>query len=66
MANTTAARLVGTLNEAGVECIFGIVGDSLNGITDVNMHPKRIFSEIRVRHWETSEGQLTLQAYTST
>ena len=34
MTETVATRLVETLAEAGVERIFGIVGDSLNGITD--------------------------------
>ena len=34
MAETVAERLVQTLIEAGVRRVYGIVGDSLNPVTD--------------------------------
>src|SRR5262245_38680929 len=34
MARTVAERLVNTLGEAGVQRVYGIVGDSLNPVTD--------------------------------
>src|SRR6202158_1391737 len=34
MTRTVADQMVETLAAAGVECIYGIVGDSLNGFTD--------------------------------
>ena len=39
---TVAESLVKTLVEAGVKRIYGIVGDSLNGITDAIRREKTI------------------------
>src|SRR4051794_28789520 len=34
MAHTVAQTIVGILAQAGVERVYGVAGDSLNGITD--------------------------------
>jgi pyruvate dehydrogenase (quinone) len=49
--STVAESLVKTLVEAGVKRIYGIVGDSLNGITDAIRREKTI-QWIHVRHEE--------------
>jgi pyruvate dehydrogenase (quinone) len=48
---TTAELTVELLTEAGVERIYGVVGDSLNGITDALRRSKKI-RWIHVRHEE--------------
>ena len=53
MAKKVADLIVGTLAAAGVERIYGITGDSLNGITDSIRRQKRI-RWIHVRHEETA------------
>ena len=64
MADTVAARLVETLNEAGVKRIFGIVGDSLNGITEA-LRRQEAIEWVHVRHEEVAafaaagEAQIT-------
>jgi pyruvate dehydrogenase (quinone) len=50
---TVAEILVRTLDEAGVKRIYGIVGDSLNGITEALRHHKSI-EWIHVRHEEVA------------
>ncbi|WP_243048843.1 ubiquinone-dependent pyruvate dehydrogenase [Dyella sp. RRB7] len=50
---TVAERLVETLEAAGVERIYGLVGDSLNGITDSLRERKRT-QWIPVRHEEVA------------
>ncbi len=50
---TVAESLVKTLVEAGVKRIYGIVGDSLNGITDAIRRDKTI-QWIHVRHEEVA------------
>ena len=50
---TVAERLVETLEAAGVERIYGLVGDSLNGITDSLRQRKRT-QWIAVRHEEVA------------
>ncbi len=50
---TVAEVLVKTLAEAGVKRIYGIVGDSLNGITEALRHHKSI-QWIHVRHEEVA------------
>jgi len=50
---TVAERLVETLEAAGVERIYGLVGDSLNGITDSLRERKRT-QWIAVRHEEVA------------
>jgi pyruvate dehydrogenase (quinone) len=51
--STIAETLVKTLVEAGVKRIYGIVGDSLNGITDAIRREKTI-QWIHVRHEEVA------------
>src|SRR3984893_716917 len=51
--STVAESLVRTLVEAGVKRIYGIVGDSLNGITDAIRREKSI-QWIHVRHEEVA------------
>lgn len=59
-----AEVLVDTLNNAGIKRIYGIVGDSLNGITNALQHYKNI-EWVHVRHEEAAafaagaEAQLT-------
>jgi pyruvate dehydrogenase (quinone) len=47
-----AEVLVDTLNNAGIKRIYGIVGDSLNGITNALQHYKKNIEWIHVRHEE--------------
>src|SRR5271170_208121 len=64
MSKTVAAKLVEILEHAGVKHIHGVVGDSLNGITDELRKSAKI-KWIHVRHEETAafaagaEAQLT-------
>ncbi len=66
MAKTIAEELVDTLTTAGVKRIYGIVGDSLNPVTDALRRRKKI-DWVHVRHEETAafaagaEAQLTGQ-----
>jgi pyruvate dehydrogenase (quinone) len=63
--------LVDTLAAAGVKRVYGLVGDSLNGITD-SMRPRKDLQWVPVRHEETAAfaagaeahltGQLTVCA----
>ena len=50
---TVADRLVQTLHAAGVNRIFGLVGDSLNGITD-SLRGHSDMAWIHVRHEEVA------------
>ncbi len=61
---TVATHMIGALAEAGVTSIYGVVGDSLNSLTEaVRKHPD--IDWIGVRHEETgafaagAEAQLT-------
>jgi pyruvate dehydrogenase (quinone) len=64
MAQTVAEELVETLAQAGVQRIYGLVGDSLNPVTDA-LHRSGKVEWIHVRHEETAafaagaEAQLT-------
>jgi len=64
MAHRVADELVSRLVEAGVERIYGVVGDSLNPVTDA-IHRDGRLQWIHVRHEETAafaagaEAQLT-------
>jgi pyruvate dehydrogenase (quinone) len=66
MAKTIAEELVDTLTTVGVKRIYGIVGDSLNPVTDALRRRKKI-DWVHVRHEETAafaagaEAQLTGQ-----
>jgi len=51
--NKVADLLVGVLEQAGVERIYGVTGDSLNGIADSIRRSKQI-KWIHVRHEETA------------
>src|SRR5213080_4948061 len=58
--------LIETLVAAGVKRVYGLVGDSLNGVTD-SIHPREDLQWVPVRHEETAafaagaEAQLTEQ-----
>lgn len=64
MSRTVAEELVETLAHAGVQRIYGLVGDSLNPVTDA-VHRSGKIDWIHVRHEETAafaagaEAQLT-------
>ena len=64
MTNTVAGRLVETLTQAGVKRIYGIVGDSLNGITEA-LRRQHAIEWMHVRHEEVAafaaagEAQIT-------
>ena len=64
MSRTVAEELVETLAQAGVQRIYGLVGDSLNPFTDA-LHRSGKVEWIHVRHEETAafaagaEAQLT-------
>src|SRR6266550_1757022 len=53
MAKTVAEQFVETLAAAGVKRIYGIVGDSLNGLTDAIRRQGKI-EWIHVRHEEVA------------
>ena len=53
MAMKVADLLVEVLAEAGVQRIYGVVGDSLNGITD-SIRARKDLDWIHVRHEETA------------
>ena len=53
MSKTIADLLVETLSDAGVQRIWGVTGDSLNGINDSLRRFKRI-EWVPVRHEETA------------
>ncbi len=50
---TLAESLIATLSAAGVKRIYGIVGDSLNGITDA-MRRQKTIEWVHVRHEEVA------------
>ncbi len=66
MSRSVAEDLVGTLVKAGVQRIYGLVGDSLNPVTDAIRRSGKI-QWVHVRHEETAafaagtEAQLTGQ-----
>src|SRR6516162_7145916 len=53
MAETVADQFAQTLAAAGVKRIYGIVGDSLNGLTDAIRRQKKI-DWVHVRHEEVA------------
>jgi len=53
MALTVAEELVDTLAQAGVQRIYGIVGDSLNPVTDAIRRKGKV-QWVHVRHEETA------------
>src|ERR1700687_1385523 len=50
---TVADKSAGTLEAAGVKRVYGIVGDSLNGLTDAFRRQRKI-EWVHVRHEETA------------
>src|SRR6202051_1847164 len=66
MSRTIAEDLVDTLTKAGVQRIYGLVGDSLNPVTDAIRRNDKV-QWVHVRHEETAafaagaEAQLTGQ-----
>ena len=66
MAKTVADQFVATLAAAGVQRIYGIVGDSLNAITD-SIRRQKALDWVHVRHEEVAafaagaDAQLTGQ-----
>ena len=66
MTQTIADHLVDTLAKAGVQRIYGVVGDSLNPVTDAIRRDGRI-KWVHIRHEEAgafaagAEAQLTGQ-----
>jgi pyruvate dehydrogenase (quinone) len=62
--NNVADLIVGTLAQAGVKRIFGVVGDSLNGLTEA-LRRRKTIDWIHVRHEEvaafaaSAEAQIT-------
>ena len=53
MAKKVAELFVEVLTAAGVERIYGVAGDSLNGITD-SVRVRKGIEWVRVRHEETA------------
>jgi pyruvate dehydrogenase (quinone) len=66
MVKTVAALIVDTLRQAGVKRIYGVVGDSLNGLTDA-LRQQDDIDWVHVRHEEVAafaaagESQITGQ-----
>ena len=62
--DNVADLIAETLAQAGVKRIFGVVGDSLNGLTDA-LHKRKAIDWIHVRHEEVAafaaagEAQIT-------
>ena len=53
MAKTLAETFIGTLAAAGVKRIYGVVGDSLNGLTETIRKGEQL-EWVHVRHEETA------------
>src|SRR6202171_5655839 len=62
MAKTVADQFADTLAAAGVKRIYGIVGDSLNGITDAIRRQNKI-EWIHVRHEEVAAFAASAEAH---
>ena len=56
MAKSVADQFAETLAAAGVKRIYGIVGDSLNGLTDAIRRQGKI-EWVHVRHEDRRNGQ---------
>src|SRR5205809_6767576 len=64
MARIVAEQFVETLAAAGVKRIYGIVGDSLNGLTDAFRRQGKI-EWLHVRHEEVAAFAAGAEAYLS-
>jgi pyruvate dehydrogenase (quinone) len=62
MTKTVADQFIETLVEAGVKRIYGVVGDSLNGLTDV-IRRRGDIEWIHVRHEEVAAFAATAEAH---
>ncbi|MBB4007999.1 ubiquinone-dependent pyruvate dehydrogenase [Allorhizobium taibaishanense] len=62
MAETIADQFAATLAAAGVRRIYGVVGDSLNGITDA-IRRQGVIEWIHVRHEETAAFAASAEAH---
>lgn len=62
MAETIADQFAATLAAAGVRRIYGVVGDSLNGITD-SIRRQGVIEWIHVRHEETAAFAASAEAH---
>jgi pyruvate dehydrogenase (quinone) len=62
MATTVADQFVETLHAAGVKRIYGVVGDSLNGITDALRRQGKI-EWVHVRHEEIAAFAASAEAH---
>lgn len=62
MAYTVADQFAATLAAAGVKRVFGVVGDSLNGITDA-IRRQGLIEWIHVRHEEAGAFAATAEAH---
>lgn len=62
MAQTVAEQFAATLAAAGVKRIFGVVGDSLNGITDA-IRKQGLIEWIHVRHEEAGAFAASAEAH---
>jgi len=57
MAKRVADLLVNVLSEAGVQRVYGVSGESLNGITD-SIRTRSGMDRIHVRHEEAVEARI--------
>jgi pyruvate dehydrogenase (quinone) len=64
MARTVADQFIDTLSAAGVKRIYGVVGDSLNGLTDVIRRRGEI-EWVHVRHEEVAAFAAGAEAHLS-
>jgi pyruvate dehydrogenase (quinone) len=62
MAKTVADQFIETLVKAGVKRIYGVVGDSLNGLTDV-IRRRGDIEWVHVRHEETAAFAAAAEAH---
>jgi len=62
MTKTVADQFIETLVEAGVKRIYGVVGDSLNGLTDV-IRRRGDIEWVHVRHEEVAAFAATAEAH---
>jgi pyruvate dehydrogenase (quinone) len=54
MATTAADMLIDTIHKWGVNVVFGLPGDSINGITEALRKRKNDIRFVQVRHEETA------------
>jgi pyruvate dehydrogenase (quinone) len=62
MSETIADQFAATLAAAGVKRIYGVVGDSLNGLTDAMRHQGKL-EWVHVRHEESGSFTAGAEAH---